>query len=111
MPEILHSFEQEKVLKKLHSGVKSELVKESTQNIYVNYVTKKNSKHFIKMCGKVIATAQKKYSIQDHRKVITGCRLFFFNLWQSVLLCWKLSPVLRRFHYIQRHLSNQPRQG
>lgn len=68
MPEVFgssqHRGKKKKEEKKLHSGVRS------SRNIYLNYVTKKNSKHFI-TCGKVIAPVQKGCGIQDHRKFIT----------------------------------------
>lgn len=76
MPEVFGSFQHRK--KKISIGVRSGLSKESTQNIHVNYITKIDSKHFIKMCGKFIEMAEKEYGIQDLQNVITGCRLSFF---------------------------------
>lgn len=77
MPEVFGSFLHRKK-KKTSIGVRSGLSKESTQNIHVNYITKTDSKHFIKMCEKFIEMAEKEYGIQDLQNVITGCRISFF---------------------------------
>lgn len=60
------------MLKKLHSGVEVTIELRDQWEYLCELCHKKNSKHIIKMCGKVIATAQKGYGIQDHRKFITG---------------------------------------
>lgn len=94
--------------KKISIEVRSGLSKESTQNIHVNYITKIDSKHFIKMCGKYIEMAEKKYGIQDLQNVVTGCRLSFF-LGLAISFAMLEVPSYAK-NYIQKHLSNQPRQ-
>lgn len=60
------------------------------------------------MCGKYIELAEKKYGIQDLQNVITGCRLSFF-LGLAISFAMLEVPSYAK-NYIQKHLSNQPRQ-